>query len=81
VGCETGRLLVLGPLPKLYRLVLATVSVVVFVAAGLWLGEEADPLTPPLGAVLGVMAGVLVAWAMVHDFHDRARPLRVRRHH
>jgi hypothetical protein len=63
---------VLGPLPRLHLVTLAVVSVVLFLGAGLWLGHlTAVPLPLPLGAVLGALAGALVAWAMVHDFHQR----------
>jgi hypothetical protein len=74
---------VFGPLPRLHLITLATVSVAVFLGVGLWVGHlTAVPLTLPIGAALGALAGIAVAWVLVHDFHRRsAQPARaVRRH-
>lgn len=65
----------LGPLPRLHQLTVITVALAVFVGIGVWLG--ALPSVPVLvsgGATLGVVAGMLAAWLLVHEPHDdRAR--------
>lgn len=71
----------LGPLPKLYRSLVATVAFVVFIAAGVWLAQM---LPLPVGGlvVIGSVAGVLIAFVLVHDFHQRqTRPARTVGHH
>ena len=67
-----------GPLPRLHLITLATVSVAVFLGVGLWLGQlTVTPFTLPVGAALGALAGIAVAWILVHDFHRRsAQPAR-----
>lgn len=71
----------LGPLPRLYRSLVATTAFVVVIACGVWLAQM---LPLPVGGLLvwGV-AGVLIAFVLVHDFHQRrAQPARaVRRRH
>jgi len=70
----------LGPLPRLYRSLVATAAFVVFIACGVWLAQML-PL-PVGGLLLGSVAGVLIAFVLVHDFHQRrTHPVRaVRRH-
>jgi hypothetical protein len=71
---------VLGPLPRLYRVLLIIVSVVVFLVAGAWVGHlSAVPVPIAAGALLGAVAGLAVAWALLHDFHHAAHPARVPR--
>ena len=72
-----------GPLPRLHLFTLVTVSVAVFLGVGMWVGHlTAVPFTLPVGAALGALAGIAVAWVLVHDSHRRAaQPARtVRRH-
>ncbi len=70
-----------GPLPQLHRLLLVAAALLVGVASGAWLAHfTALPVAASAGALIGAVAGVLLAYALVHDFHDRARPVRVRRH-
>ena len=72
-----GRCQVFGPLPQLYRVLIGSVAVVCFLGAGVWLSHLTFvPLPLPLGATLGALAGVAVAWALLHD--DHRRPGRVR---
>jgi hypothetical protein len=74
---------VFGPLPRLHLITLATASVAVFLGVGLWVGHlTVVPFTLPVGAALGAVAGIAVAWLLVHDSHQRsAQPARaVRRH-
>jgi hypothetical protein len=63
-----------GPLPRLYRLLTAAASVVVFLGVGVWVGHKTVlPLPLPVGALLGVLTGVLVAWMLVHAPHPPQR--------
>lgn len=71
----------LGPLPRLHRSLVATVAFLVVIAWGVWLAQM---LPLPVGGLLvGTVAGVLVAFVLVHDFHQRrTQPARaLRRHH
>ncbi len=70
----------LGPLPRLYRSLVATTALVVFIACGVWLAQIL-PL-PVGGLLLGSVAGVLIAFVLVHDFHQRrTQPARIIRRH
>jgi fatty acid desaturase len=68
----------MGPLPQLYRLVVAGTVVVLALAGGLWL---AGWFALPLGGIgVGLGAGCLLAFVLTHDFghsvpHD-GRPTR-----
>ena len=81
-GSESGQkggTPMLGPLPRLYRSLVASVALVVFIACGIWLAQML-PL-PGGGLLLGTSAGLLIAFVLVHDFHrKRAQPARVVRH-
>ncbi|GAA2148010.1 hypothetical protein GCM10009844_25940 [Nocardioides koreensis] len=73
--------LVFGPLPQLHRLLLVAAALLVGIASGAWVAHFTPlPVAASVGALVGAVAGVLLAYALVHDFHARARPLRVRRH-
>jgi hypothetical protein len=66
----------MGPLPQLYRLLVAGVLVLLGVAGGVWL---AGWLTLPLGGVgVGLGAGCLLAFLVTRD-HPAARPARAPR--
>lgn len=70
----------LGPLPRLYRSLVAVAALLVFVGGGIVLAQV---LPLPFGGILfGSALGLLIAFVLVHDFHHRqARPTRaVRRH-
>jgi hypothetical protein len=70
----------LGPLPRLYRVLLVVVSVIVFLTAGAYVGHlTVVPVPIEVGAVLGAFAGLAVAWALLHDFHHATHPARVGR--
>ncbi|MFD1945619.1 hypothetical protein [Nocardioides aestuarii] len=68
----------MGPLPQLYRLLIAGVVLVLSLAGGVWL---AGWLALPLGGVgVGLGAGLLLAFVATHDFSDSSpRPTRVHR--
>ena len=65
----------MGPLPQLYRLLIAGVVVVLSVAGGIWL---AGWLALPLGGVgVGLAGGVLLAYLATRDYsHPSPRPSR-----
>lgn len=75
----------LGPLPYLHRLVLVASALLVGMGLGAWAGIlPVVPVRVVPGVLLGVVAGIGVAFLMVHDFHSRSvqprtRPARVRR--
>jgi len=61
----------MGPLPALHRVAIACLVLVLSVAAGVWLAAHRDL---PLGGFgVGIAAGSLLAFLMVHDFR-RTRP-------
>jgi hypothetical protein len=75
--------LVFGPLPPLHRLLLITTVLVVGVASGAWIAHFAAPAAASTaGAGLGAIAGLLLGVVLVHDFsHHEHRPVRVLRRH
>lgn len=78
-----GDILVLGPLPPLYRMLMITTVLVVGIAAGAWIVHFAAPaVAATAGAGFGAIAGLLVGVVLVHDFsHHQHRPVRVLRRH
>ncbi len=59
-----------GSLPRLYRIVVLMVVLLICTAAGAWLG--ASPSVPFLvgtGVLGGVAVGVLAAYALLHQPH------------
>ncbi len=78
LGSRISEVHMLGRLPRLHLGALFFVSVALFLGAGIWLGSLGGvPFTWSTGAVLGTLAGIAAAWALVHDFHAQARPARV----
>lgn len=66
----------MGPLPQLYRYLIAGLVVLLCLGSGVWLAQE---LELPLGGIgVGLGAGSLLAFVLVHDF-GRTRPTRVTR--
>lgn len=71
----------LGPLPRLYRAVVAVSALVVFVAAGAWIAVSLPVrFLAGTGAGIGAGIGVVVALLLLHDFSRRSR-LRPRHVH
>lgn len=72
----------LGPLPRLHRLVVVAVTLLVGVASGAWVAAF-TPLAVAVsaGAAGGALAGLLAAYLLLHEAHhsDHPRPIRVRR--
>jgi hypothetical protein len=71
----------MGPLPPLYRWRTVVIALLFCGAVGAWLAfSTAIPIVVTVGALLGGLAGILVAYALVHDFsHHQPRPVRVHR--
>ena len=70
-----------GPLPKLHRLLVIATALAVGVLSGMWLVAVTGPaFGVAAGIGWGLLAGLLLNYVLLHDFHHRARPLRVRRH-
>ena len=70
----------LGPLPYFHRV--AVVLAVILTAVAFGSVDRALHLVPVAwgaGAVVGLLAGLVVAYALVHT-DDGAHPARVRRH-
>lgn len=54
---------------------------VVGIASGIWIAQFAAlPAAFAAGAAWGAAAGLLLGYVLLHDFHHRPRPVRVRRH-
>ena len=74
----------LGPLPTVYRIVVAVCALLAFVGLGAWVTFAfSGPLLASMGAGIGAALGVLVTVALLHDFTRRApvRPVRTARVH
>lgn len=68
----------LGPLPTLYRRFLVVVAPAVCVGAFAWLAWTTPvPIVASAGALIGLVAGVLAAYLLVHV--PPPRPMHVRR--
>ena len=77
----------LGPLPALYRIIVAVCAVLAFIGLGAWLAFTLPiPLQAAAGAGIGAGFGVVVVLGAFHDFHDghdaahRVRARAYRRH-
>lgn len=70
-----------GPLPRLHKVLVVTVALAVGLIAGFWFVHSTPlPALVAAGIGWGVLTGVLLAYLLLHDFHHRPRPVRVRRH-
>ena len=70
----------LGPLPKLYRVVVTIAALVVFVAAGVWATFMLPyPELVAVGASVGLGVGGVIAYLLVHGT-PQPRHARRRRH-
>ena len=71
-----------GPLPRMYRILVIVGALLLSVAGGAWLAYSFALELPFGGVLLGVAFGVLIAFALVHDFSHgrRAGPIRFIRH-
>lgn len=77
----------LGPLPTMYRVLVAVSTVLACMGIGAWLTYMLPgPLLAPTGAGLGAGIGMVVVLVLLHDFenpHQEPRRVRLRtpRHH
>lgn len=63
----------LGPLPTKYRLILVLVAVAGGLATGAWLAWSIPaPIVVWSGALVGTAAGLVAAYALIHDFSHPA---------
>lgn len=73
--------LVIGPLPRLHRLLVVVTSLIVGMLSGVWLVYVTDvPALAAAGVGWGLLAGLLLTYVLLHDFHHRPQAVRVRRH-
>lgn len=77
-----------GRLPVLHQTLIVAIGLAVGILSGVWIAHFTNlRLALSAGGVLGGIAGLLLAFALVHDFHEphdprrdgRRRPVRVRR--
>jgi len=73
----------LGPLPRLYRVIVSAVALVVFVAGGAWAAYMLPyPILLSAGAGVGLAVGGLCTFFLLHEFGHSAVVHRssIRRH-
>lgn len=71
----------LGPLPKVYRVLVAVTALLVFVGGGAWAAYTIPyPILISAGAGVGLAVGVAAAYLLLHSSGPRVQPDRVRRH-
>lgn len=70
----------LGPLPKLYRVVVSVVALLLFVAGGAWTALMLPyPILVSAGASVGLAVGALMAYLLLHETHHAPRQVPVQR--
>ena len=70
-----------GPLPPLYRMLVVLAALTVGVVSGIWMVHvTAVPALITAGIGWGALAGLLLTYVLLHDFHRQGRPVRVRHH-
>lgn len=81
-GVREGAL-VLGPLPRLYSLLILATLLASGVGLGAWLGfHDETPVVVTTGIAIGVALAGFTSWLLLHDFRHRSssqQPARVRR--
>ena len=56
----------------LHRVVIVVGSLAAWIGLGAWVGSVPDvPVTVGPGIALGIVAGVVSAYVLLHDFHRR----------
>lgn len=69
-----------GPLPRLHRILVVVTTLIVGMLAGIWLVSQTSvPALAAAGVGWGLLAGLLLNYVLLHDFHRRPDPIRVRR--
>ena len=70
----------LGPLPYFHRVAVVLAVLLTAVGSGAWIAHFTSlPVAWGAGGLVGLLAGLVVAYALVHTDHG-AHPARVRRH-
>jgi hypothetical protein len=71
---------VFGPLPRLYRMLVAATVLALGVTAGVWVVQSTPvPALMAAGVGWGLLAGLGVTFLLLHDFEHRGHPARIRR--
>ena len=71
----------LGPLPPVYRALVAVTALLLFAAGGAWAAFTLPyPILIGAGAGAGLLVGVGVSAALLHDSRSVPETSRVRRH-
>jgi len=71
---------VLGPLPKLYQIVVSVVALLLFVAGGAWAAFMLPyPFLVSAGASVGLALGALMAYLLLHESHHAPRQVPLHR--
>ncbi|HEU4515397.1 MAG TPA: hypothetical protein VFR87_19985 [Nocardioidaceae bacterium] len=71
----------LGPLPKVYRVLVAVTALLVFVGGGAWAAYTIPyPILISAGAGVGLAVGAAAAYLLLHSSGPKASPERARRH-
>ena len=65
---DRGSLAMLAPLPRLYRVALTLLVLVLGIAGGVVVAQMADLSFPLGGLLVGSIAGLGVGFLLVHDF-------------
>lgn len=74
----------LGPLPRLYRIIVSVIALAVFVAAGAWAAYTFPyPRLVSVGASIGLAVGAMCAFFLLHQTHGShsTQTSRARRTH
>jgi hypothetical protein len=72
---------VLGPLPKLYRVAVSTVVMIVFIVGGAWAAFVLPyPILLSAGASVGLGVGAIAAYLLIHQSRTAAQPHHAGRH-
>jgi hypothetical protein len=72
---------VLGPLPKIYRILVTVSALLVFVGGGALAAFMLPyPILVSAGASVGLALGTVAAYLLLHTSAPRVQPHRVRRH-
>ena len=65
----------LGPLPRLYRVIVSVIALAVFVAGGVWAAIMMPfAILVSVGASSGLAIGGLCAFFLLHEFHHAPTP-------
>jgi len=69
----------LGPLPYFHRVAVVLAVLLTAIGSGAWIGHFTPvPVAAGAGALVGLLAGLAVAYALVHG-NNQAHPARIRR--